>query len=102
MQLSNFCVSYPNTDSDELVEKMINWFETDTQSKTVKPSRDTRKDIQKWVKVETPLYKEIENVKRWCLNQYLEEFPYVYKGRKVLISEETKIQRTDPKGGRKR
>jgi len=99
MQLSNFCVSYPNAASDELVEKMINWFETDTQSKTVKPSRDTRKDIQKWVKVETPLYKEIENVKRWCLNQYLEEFPYVYKGRKVLISEETKIQRTDPKGG---
>ena len=39
MQLSNFCVSYPNAASDELVEKMINWFETDTQSKTVKPSR---------------------------------------------------------------
>ena len=62
MQLSNFCVSYPN-ELDELVEKMINWFEIDTQSKTGKPSRDTRKDIQKWVKVETPLYKEIEMLK---------------------------------------
>ena len=99
MQLSNFCISYSNAASDELVQKMIDWFETDTKSKTVKPSRDTRKDIQKWVEVGTPLYKEIELVKRKYLNTYLEEFPYVYKGRKVLLSEETKIQRTDPKGG---
>ena len=99
MQLSNFCISYPNAASDELVQKMIDWFENDTQSKTVKPSRDTRKDIQKWVEVGTPLYKEIEIVKRKYLNYYLEEFPYVYKGKKVLTSEETKIQKTDPKGG---
>ena len=99
MQLSNFCISFPNAASDELVQRMIDWFENDTQSKTVKPSRDTRKDIQKWVEVGTPLYKEIEIVKRKYLNYYLEEFPYVYKGKKVLISEETKIQRTDPKGG---
>ena len=99
MQLSNFCISFPNAASDELVQRMIDWFENDTQSKTVKPSRDTRKDIQKWVEVGTPLYKEIEIVKRKYLNYYLEEFPYVYKGKKVLISEENKIQKTDPKGG---
>ena len=87
MQLSNFCISFPNAASDELVQRMIDWFENDTQSKTVKPSRDTRKDIQKWVEVGTPLYKEIEIVKRKYLNYYLEEFPYVYKGKKILISE---------------
>ena len=99
MQLSSFCISYPKAASDELVDKMIDWFENDTTSKTVTPSRDTRKDIQKWVEVGTPLYKEIQQVKRNYLNAYLKEFPYVYKGKRKLESEETKIQRTDPQGG---
>ncbi len=84
MQLSSFCVSYPKAASDELVDKMIDWFENDTTSKTVTPSRDTRKDIQKWVEVGTPLYKEIQQVKRNYLNAYLKEFPYVYKGKRKL------------------
>ncbi len=99
MKLSDFCRIYNNAASDELVQEMLDWFESDKDSKTVSANRDTRKDLQKWVSIDSSLYNKIEIVKRKTLDLYLEEFPYVYRGNQKLISKETKIQKTDPKGG---
>jgi len=63
------------------------------------PNRMTRSDLQKWIPIDSDLYKKIQVVKYEMLNKYLEEFPIAYRGKKVLTSEETKIQRTDPFGG---
>tara|TARA_Y100001958_G_C21165175_1_gene498179 strand:+ start:482 stop:1045 length:564 start_codon:yes stop_codon:yes gene_type:complete len=99
MKLSDFCRCYTNAADDNLVKDMLEWFESDDEAKTVTANRDTRKDLQKWVPVGTTLYNRIEQVKRKTLDLYLDEFPYVYKGSKQLVSEETKIQRTDTQGG---
>ena len=92
MNLSDFCRCYTNAADHELVKEMLHWFREDTESKTVTANRDTRNDLQKWVPVGTHLYNKIEQVKRTTLDMYLDEFPYVYKGAKKLVSEETKIQ----------
>ena len=99
MNLSDFCRCYTNAADHELVKEMLHWFREDTESKTVTANRDTRNDLQKWVPVGTHLYNKIEQVKRTTLDIYLDEFPYVYKGAKKLVSEETKIQRTAIHGG---
>ena len=86
MKLSDFCRCYTNAADDNLVKDMIEWFESDDEAKTVTANRDTRKDLQKWVPVGTTLYNRIEQVKRKTLDLYLDEFPYVYKGSKQLVS----------------
>ena len=100
MRLIEFCKVYPNSASSQLCDEIINWFES-ADSKTIKADRDTRKDIQKWVDSvdDKELYDKIETIKRQTLNSYLKDFPLVYRGQRKLISEETKVQRTDPRGG---
>ena len=95
MKLSDFCRCYTNAADDNLVKDMLEWFESDDEAQTVTANRDTRKDLQKWVPVGTTLYNRIEQSQEKTLDLYLDEFPYVYKGSKQLVSEETKIQRTD-------
>ena len=100
MKLIEFCKTYHNAATPELCEELIQWFES-AGAKTVRANRDTRQDIQKWVDPITDqlLYDKIETIKRETLNYYLADYPFVYRGNRKLVSEETKIQRTDPKGG---
>ena len=99
MNLSDFIRGYANAASDELIEEMFDWFYNSNSVKTENPNRITRKDLQKWVPVGTPLYNKIQQVKFNMLDKYLSEFPYAYRGNLKLESEETKIQRTDTNGG---
>ena len=99
MNLNDFIRGYTNAASDELIEEMFDWFYNSDSVKTENPNRITRKDLQKWVPVNTPLYNKIQKVKYNMLDKYLQEFPYAYRGNLKLESEETKIQRTDTNGG---
>ena len=99
MRLIEFVKSYPGAVSDELCNEIVDWFENIKDVKTVKTDRQTRKDLQKWVPPLSDLYGKIEKIKRKNLNHYLKDFPHVYQGKRQLISEETKVQRTDPQGG---
>ena len=99
MDLTEFVRGYSNIVSDELVEEMLTWFKSGEYSRMENPNRATRKDIQKWVPINSDLYQKIGAVKKTMLTSYLDEFPYAYRGNLELESKETKIQRTDPKGG---
>ena len=99
MDLTESVRGYSNIVSDELVEEMLTWFKSGEYSRMENPNRATRKDIQKWVPINSDLYQKIGAVKKTMLASYLDEFPYAYRGNLELESKETKIQRTDPKGG---
>ena len=71
MNLSDFVRGYANAASNELIEEMFDWFYNSKSAKTENPNRITRKDLQKWVPVGTPLYNKIQQVKFTMLDKYL-------------------------------
>ena len=72
MDLTEFVRGYSNIVSDELVEEMLTWFKSGEYSRIENPNRATRKDIQKWVPVDSDLYQKIGAVKKTMFDSYLE------------------------------
>ena len=66
MNLSDFIRGYANAASDELIEEMFDWFYNSESVKTENPNRVTRKDLQKWVPVNTPLYNKYKKLSIIC------------------------------------
>ncbi len=105
--MSNFVRQYPNALNDQVCDDLIEWFESSNSdsAKTVTANRETRKDTQKWMMVVTTsrfghkLYKCLQAAKKTMLQEYMEEFPIAYRGKRRLKSDANKIQRTEPFGG---
>ena len=105
--MSNFVRQYPNALNDQVCDNLIEWFESPNSdsAKTVSANRETRKDTQKWMMVATTshvghkLYKCLQAAKKGMLQNYMEEFPIAYRGKRRLKSDANKIQRTEPFGG---
>ena len=105
--MSNFVRQYPNALNDQVCDDLIEWFESpkSDSAKTVTANRETRKDTQKWMMVVTTshvghkLYKCLQAAKKTMLQEYMEEFPIAYRGKRRLKSDANKIQRTEPFGG---
>ena len=99
MTQRNFTKTYPDACSSDLCERLIEWHNTDKEAKTESPDRNTRRDVQKLLPLESELGKELQKCKFRLRDQYLKTFPFAYRGQKKLEAPESKIQRTDPFGG---
>ena len=98
--LSNFIRGFENALTDKECDNLIEWFERDDHiGKTTIANRMTRKDKQMWMDEKDLLYSSIQRVKMDMLQEYLTDFPCVYRGARSLVSPETKVQRTMPMGG---
>ena len=80
MTRGNFVKLYPDSCSSDLCEKLIEWHNTDKEARTESPDRDTRRDVQKWLPLESELGKELQKCKFRLRDQYLETFPFAYRG----------------------
>ena len=99
MTQKSFVLSFDNVLSDMWCDSLVEWHRGDNAARTVKASRDSRRDEQKWLPKDSALWVPLQNAKRAMLTPYLERFPAAYRGRKHLRMPENKIQRTDPFGG---
>ena len=97
--LRNFVRGFEDALSEELCHFLIEWFESEPDVKTKKVNRYTRKDKQIWLPETSELYEPVHRANIDMLREYLEEFPYVYRGKRKLFTPEVKIQRTNPVGG---
>ena len=99
MSQLNFIRSYDDVASSDLCNALIDWHDTNTDSKMDSPNRDSRRDVQKWLPLDSECWKPLQESKRNMMLQYIKEFPFAYRGKKKLKMPENKIQRTDPFGG---
>ena len=53
MTQRNFAKTYSNACSPDLCERLIEWHNTDREAKTESPDRNTRRDVQKWLPLES-------------------------------------------------
>ena len=99
MTQRKFTKTYPDACSSDLCERLIEWHDTDKDARTESPDRNTRRDVQKWLPLDSKLGRELQKCKLRLRDQYLKTFPVAYRGQKKLEAPESKIQRTDPFGG---
>ena len=97
--LRNFVRGFHDALPKELCSSLIEWFESEPNVKTREVNRETRSDKQIWIPESSELYKPVQKVKLDMLEDYLNEFPYAYRGTRKLLTPEIKIQRTNPMGG---
>ena len=97
--LRNFVKGFHDALPKELCSSLIEWFESEPNVKTKEVNRETRSDKQMWLPENSELYNPVQKVKLDMLEEYLNEFPYAYRGARKLTTLETKIQRTNPMGG---
>ena len=97
--LRNFVKGFHDALPKELCSSLIEWFESEPDVKTKEVNRETRSDKQMWLPENSELYNPVQKVKLDMLEEYLNEFPYAYRGARKLTTPETKIQRTNPMGG---
>ena len=98
MSQKSFILEFPNILTYTTCNTLIDWANLG-EGKTVEASRDTRRDVQKWLPQDNELWVLLQNAKRAMLEDYLYRFPSVYRGKKRLRMPENKIQRTEPFGG---
>ena len=96
--LRNFVKGFHDALPKELCQSLIEWFESEPDVKTREVNRETRSDKQIWIPEDSELYKPVQKVKIDMLEEYLNEFPYAYRGARKLLTPEIKIQRTNPMG----
>ena len=99
MNSKTFVMSFEDALSDEECDSLVEWHRLDSAARTLRAARDGRRDEQKWLPEDSPLWIPLQNAKRSMLEVYTERFPYVNRGKKRLRMPENKIQRTDPFGG---
>ena len=97
--LRNFVRGFHGALPKELCQSLIEWFESEPDVRTEEVNRPSRKARQLWLPENSELYNPLQKVKFEMLDEYLKEFPYVYRANKKLITPESKIQRTNPMGG---
>ena len=99
MNQNSFILTYPQLLDKEICEGLMKWHSEPSDVKTVIAERETRRDVQKWLPLKSELGRELQKCKLRLRDQYLETFPFAYRGQKKLEAPESKIQRTDPFGG---
>ena len=98
--LKYFVRGFENALSKAMCESLIDWFESNPPDVQMRDGVTTgRNDKQLWLPEASELYKPLQKVKFSMLSYYLKEFPYAYRGKKKLLTPESKIQRTNPMGG---
>ena len=98
--LKYFVRGFENALSKAMCESLIEWFESNPPDVQMRDGVTTgRNDKQLWLPEASELYKPLQKVKFSMLSYYLKEFPYAYRGKKKLLTPESKIQRTNPMGG---
>ena len=53
MSQLNFIRSYDDVASSDLCNALIDWHDTNTDSKMDSPNRDSRRDVQKWLPLDS-------------------------------------------------
>ncbi len=98
--IRDFVRGFDNALSFDLCDSLIDWFESSPKNVRIEePNRVSRKDKQIWLPENSALYEPVHKATMDMLREYLEEFPYAYRGAKILLTPEIKIQRTNPMGG---
>ena len=55
MTQRKFTKTYPDACSPDLCERLIEWHDTDKDARTESPDRNTRRDVQKWLPLDSEL-----------------------------------------------
>ena len=80
MSQLDFVRLYDDAVSFDLCNALIDWHDTSTDSKTDSPNRTSRRDVQKWLPLDSELWKPFQVSKRNMMLQYMKEFPFAYRG----------------------
>ena len=75
MNSKTFLMSFDNVLSHDQCDSLVEWHRYDDVAKTVKATRESRRDEQKWLPKDSPLWIPLQNAKRSMLEAYMERFP---------------------------
>ena len=70
MTQRKFTKTYPDACSSDLCERLIEWHDTDKEARTESPDRVTRRDVQKWLPLDSECWKPLQESKRNMCNLY--------------------------------
>ena len=67
MNSKTFVMSFEDALSDEECDSLVEWHRLDSAARTIRAARDGRRDEQKWLPEDSPLWIPLQNAKRSML-----------------------------------